>query len=360
MVFSIAAICLFAVSGFNPPFIPPAAGIGAETADGGVRAFSMGGASAGVPDSGTVSITNPSASAWSSNTGLSWGTTLRDTEDQSWSGASSFPDISVLMPLPMGLQLSAVLSGRSRLNSSESIQYGDISGTVDWTGATAESYVGASMQASRSLAFSLGGRCFFGSALGDAVTNTEIPGPYSPVASEFRDDIAFKPSWGLNFGSFYRSGSLSAGFSITTDRSGDMVIDRDYMGNATADTSFRYTVPGELSAGVSIRVHPGVLLAMDYFARKKLTLLDSSTGEGSMVSAGIEVSPGSGFALRGGYRVMDGLWRDGASRYTGGVGYEIADGAASVDLGAGWETWNDESETVLFIGIRASENWLGQ
>lgn len=361
MVFSIVALSLFAVSGFNPPFMPPAAGIGAETAGGGVRAFSMGGVSAGVPDSGVVSIQNPSAAAWSSNTGLSWGTKVRGTDDETWSGASSFPDVSVLMPLPMGIQLSGVLSGRSRLNSSEVLDSGNLTGTIEWTGSTAESYLGATLRASRSLAFSLGGRCFFGSALGDAATTLIIPGPYSPISSEYRDDLAFDPSWGLSFGTFYKTDVLSAGVSITTDRSGTLFLERDYMGNASADTTYRYSVPGELSAGVSVRIHPRVLIAMDYFARKKLTLLDSSTGEGSYTAAGFEVRPGSGFSIRGGYRTMSGLWRDGASRYTGGLGYDIAGGVASIDIGAGIETWGgDQSESILFLGIRASENWLGQ
>ena len=361
MVFSIVALSLFAVSGFNPPFIPPAAGIGAETAGGGVRAFSMGGVSAGVPDSGLVPILNPSAAAWSTNTGLAWGTRVRGTDDKSWSGAASFPDVSVLMPLPLGIQLSAVLSGRSRLNSSETLDSGNTTGTIDWTGSTAESYLGATFRTSRTLAFSLGGRCFFGSALGDAVTTTAAPGPYSPISSEYRDDLAFDSSWGLSFGTFFRNGPVSAGFSITTDRSGTLSIQRDYMGSASADTTHRYSVPGELSAGVSFRVHPRVLIAMDYFARKKLTLLDSSTGEGSYTAAGFEIRPGLGFSLRGGYRTMNGLWRDGASRYTGGFGYDIAGGVAAVDIGAGWETWgDDQSESILFMGIRASENWLGR
>lgn len=361
MAFSILVFSLFAVSGFNPQFVPPGSGIGTETAGGGVRAFSMGGVSAGVPDSGMVSIVNPSASAWSVKTGVSWGTKVRDTADGAWSGASSFPDVSVLMSLPLRMQLSAVISGRSRLNTTDQIDEGNITGSINWTGSTAESYLGATLRASSSLAFSLGGRCFFGSARGDAITTTITPGPFQPVSGIYRDGLSFDPAWGLNFGAFFKSGIISAGFSLTTDRSGTLSLQRDFLRTQGADTAFRYSVPGELSMGVSARVHPRVLVAVDYFARKKLTLLDRSTGEGSYTAAGFEVNPGIGLRIRGGYRTIDGLWRDGASRYTGGLGYDIAGGNASIDVGAGWETWsNDRSETVLFIGIRASENWLGQ
>lgn len=361
MVCSILVFSIFAVSGFNPPFFPPGAGIGSETAGGGVRAFSMGGVSAGIPDSGMVSILNPSASAWAESTGLSWGTKVRDTEDQSWSGASAFPDVAVLVPLPMGVQLSAVLSGRSRLSATDNIDIGNMTGSIDWTGSTAESYLGATLRTSRNLAFSLGGRCFFGSVLGDAVTSVIIPGPYVPISTEYRDDLAFEPSWGLNFGGFYNSGRFAAGFSLTTDRSGTLSVERDYMGSSSADTTFRYSVPGELSLGISSWIHPRILIGVDYYARKKLTLLDNSTGEGSYTAAGFEVKPGHGFRIRGGYRIMNGLWHDGGSLYTGGIGYDISGGKASVDIGAGWESWDDsQSEAILFMGIRASENWLGQ
>ena len=361
MALSILALSLISAIGFDPPFIPPPSGIGSETAGGGVRGFSMGGVSAGIPDSGMVSILNPAASAWVENTGFSWGTAMRDSPEDDWSGASSFPEVSVIMPVPLGIRLAASLSGRSRLNCSSPVNSGNVTGTIDWTGSTAESYIGATLRASGSLAFSMGGRCFFGSALGDAVTTREVPGPFAPVMGEYRDDLAFKPSWGLNFGAFYKGSILSAGFSITTDRSGDLSVERDYMGSESADTTMRFTVPGELVCGLSARVHPRVVLAADYFARKKLTLLDSTTEEGSYLAAGFEVLPGMGFRIRGGYRTMDGLWRDGASMYTGGIGYDISGGKASIDAGVGWETWGDDlSETVVFIGIRASENWLGR
>lgn len=58
---------------------------------------------------------------------------------------------------------------------------------------------------------------------------------------------------------------------------------------------------------------------------------------------------------------MNGLWRDGANRYSAGLGYHISGGNASLDAGVSWESWNeDQSETVYFMGIRASENWLGR
>jgi len=361
MMFNILLFSIVSVTGFYPPFLPPPGGIGSETPGGGVRAFAMGGVSAGVPDSGMVSLTNPSASAWVTNTGLSFGTKFRDTNDPVWSGASSFPDVSVIMPLPLGIQLSALLSGRSRLNGQESFVYDNGTGNIQWSGATAESYVGITVKTSSVLAFSMGGRCFFGSALGDAVSTPQSSGPFVPVSSEYRDDISFNTAWGMNIGACLNSGPFAAGFSITTDRTGDLSIERDYMGDLTADTTMKYSVPGELSIGVSALVHPRILLAADYYARKSLTILGSTTERGSITAAGFEIYPGLGLRIRGGYSSTDGLWRDGATRFTGGVGYDISDGKASVDAGAGWETWgSDQYETVVFIGIRASENWLGQ
>lgn len=360
MAFNLLFWGLVAVSGFNPSFLPPST-MGAETAAGGVRAFSMGGATAGVPDSSSVSILNPSASAWSTKTGLTWAARMQDSPDESWSGASSFPEVGVLVPLPLGVQFSAILSGRSRLQVTDQFQEDQYTGSIHWTGSTAESYIGATLRSGRSLAFFMGGRCFFGSALGDAVATVVNPGPFAPVTTVYRDDVAFEPSWGLSAGGFLNSGPVSAGFSITTDRSGTMSIYRDYTGPGEADTTYTYTVPGELACGISARIHPRVLIALDYFARKELTLLGDRTGEGSYTSAGFEVLPGLGFRVRGGYRVMNGLWRDGAQRYSGGIGYDIAGGKASFDVGAGWETWGDDmSETVLYMGLRASESWLGR
>lgn len=361
MVSCILFLTLVSMAGFDPPLEMPSDGIGSETIGGSVRAFSMGGVSAGIPDSGMVSIANPSASAWSGTTGFSFGARVRDTEDPSWSEASDFPDVSVMMSLPLGVQLSGVLSGRSRLNSTDSFFFDNGSGTIQWSGSTAESYLGATLKASDNLAFSLGGRCFFGSALGDAVTNREFPGPYAPVTLQYRDDIAFSSSWGLNFGAFFRTGTISAGFSITTDRSGDLAVQRDYVGPLSASTQMRYSVPGELSLGMSARVHPRVLIGVDYFGRKALTLLGSTTEEGSFTAVGFEVIPGGGFRLRGGYRTMSGLWRDGAELYSAGFGYDVSGGNASLNAGASWESWGaDQSETIYSFGIRASENWLGR
>ncbi len=154
---------------------------------------------------------------------------------------------------------------------------------------------------------------------------------------------------------------FSAGFSIVTDRSGDLEVQRSYMGDSSADTTFNYSVPGELSAGISAHVHPRVLAGVDFFARKNLNLLGHVTEEGSYIASGLEFMPGLGFRIRGGFRAMDGLWRDGASRYSGGIGYLVSGGKASLDIGVSYETWGaDESETVVFASIRASENWLGR
>ena len=361
IVLSILLTSLLAVSGFSPEFQPPAYGIGAETSGGGVRAFSMGGVSAGVADSNMVSAANPSASAWAVNTGLSWGAKVRETEDLTWSGAAAFPNVSLIMPFPLGLQFSAFLSNRSRINREDSVVYDNGSGTIKWTGGSGESYLGLTGRVSDHLAFSIGGKCFFGSAIGDAVTSPDNPGTEVPVSTIYRDDLSFSPSWGPMFGAFMDTRYFSAGFSIVTDRSGVLEVERSYMGGSSADTTFQYSVPGELSAGISARIHPRLLVGADFYARKALNLLGSTTEEGSYYAYGLEFAPGLGFRVRAGYRVMDGLWRDGASRYSGGIGYLIAGGKASFDIGASYETWGaEESETVVFASIRTSENWLGQ
>ena len=352
---------LISVTGFSPGFQPPSCGIGAETAGGGVRAFSMGGVSAGLADSNMVSGSNPAASAWAVSTGLAWGTKVRDTNDLTWSGASSFPEVSMVFPLPLDLQLSAFMSSRSRINIEDTITYIGGSGTEKWTGSSGESYLGFTSRVSEHLAFSLGGKCFFGSAMGDANTSPDIPSQELLLSSSFRDDLSFSPSWGPVFGAFMNTRYFSAGMSIVTDRSGNLDIHRDYMGNSSADTTFRYSVPGEFTAGVSSQIHPRIILGLDYFARKSFTILEQTTDEGSYLASGIEINPGYGFRLRGGFRTMDGLWRDGASRYAGGIGYLISGGKASFDIGASYETWGvDESETVVFASIRTSENWLGR
>ncbi len=358
MILSLLLSAITMFTGFYPDFQTPLRGIGTETAGGGVRAFSMGGVSAGIPDSNMVSLANPAASAFAMNTGFAWGSKFRDTPDPDWNDASVFPEVSVIVPLPLGLQFSALLSHRSRLTAEDKIQFENGSGEINWIGSTADSYIGLTVKASDALAFSAGGRCFFGSAHGDAVVLINTPGPYFPIHSQYLDDISFSPSWGITAGAFFTEGIISGGAALTTDRSGSMGLHRDYMGSQEADTSYSYSVPGEFIAGISARIHPQVLIGVDYFARKRLTLMGSSTEEGSWTAAGAEYLPGSGFRIRGGVRKMNRLWRDGAVRYSGGIGYDISGGAASVDAGISREFWSEKSETVFFIGLRASENWL--
>ena len=361
IIFNFLLASLISVTGFSPAFQPPSCGIGAETAGGGVRSFSMGGVSAGLADSNMVSGANPAASAWAASTGLAWGTKVRDTNDLTWSGASSFPEVSMVFPLPLNLQFSALMSSRSRINIEDTVTFIGGSGTEKWTGSSGESYLGFTSRVSEHLAFSLGGKCFFGSAMGNAVTLPDSPDQGIPLASSFRDDLSFSPSWGPALGAFLNTRYFSAGMSIVTDRSGNLDIHRDYLDKSSADTTVKYSVPGEFSAGVSSQLHPRIIVGLDYFARKSFTILDQTTDEGSYLASGIEFNPGYGLRLRGGFRTMNGLWRDGASRYSGGIGYFIAGGRASFDIGASYETWGvDESETVVFASIRTSENWLGQ
>lgn len=354
-------VFLVSVSGFFPSFYPPSCGIGSETAGDGVRVFSMGGVSAGVPDSNSVSGANPAASAWAANTALSWGTKVRATEDASWSMAADYPNISLIVPMPLRLQFSAFLNNRSRINTKDPIIFENGTGSVNWTGGTGESYLGITTRVSDYLAFSLGGKCFYGSAMGDAVTSAGSSNNSIPMSSNYMEDISFSPAWGPVLGVFMNTKHLSAGFSILTDRSGILSVDRHYMGDSFADTTLHYSVPGELTAGISAHLHPRILAGVDYFARKKLKLLGSTTAAGHSISSGLEYFPSSDLRVRGGFRTIDGLWRDGALRYSAGVGYLISGAKAAIDIGVSHETWGiDESETVFFASIRTSENWLGQ
>ena len=361
VIMNLVLASLVAVTGFSPSFQPPSTGIGTETFSGGVRSFSMGGVAAGLPDSNMVSMVNPAASAWARKTGLSFSMKARDTEDLAWSEAAAFPEVAMIIPMPLNLQLAGVLNNRSRINVSDAISTDSTSGTIDWTGGTGESYLGLTLQASRNFSVSLGGKCFFGSARGNAVTAPNNPGTTIPIALYFRDEVSFSPSWGPELSAMLNTKYFSAGFSIVTDRSGTLDINRDYMNKVEADTTYQYTVPGELTTGISARVHDNVVIGLDYYARKAVSLLDFNTAEGGYLAAGVEVSPFDNFCVRGGYRKIDGLWRDGAIRYSGGFGYEVANGKASFDIGVSYETWGiDESETVLYMSILAAENWLGR
>lgn len=356
----ILASALFLAAGFDPPFLPPVGGVGVEARTLGARAFAMGGATAGVPDSNTVSVYNPAASGWAPSTGLTWGLSGVSGDDANWTGKLGFPHISIVFPVPWGITLSGCLSSRSRLSSEGDFVYDGGTGTASWEGGLTEGWFGLSTRAGSSLSFALGSRSTFGRVSGEVVTFPDsLPGPFIPLSSQYLDEAVFKPSSGLLFGAFWKTGVLNAGMSITTDRNGTLDIHRDGMGNLSADTTLQYTIPGDFTAGVSARPHRRLLVAADFYSRKRLNLLGASVEPGSVYSGGVEYTASRSIRLRGGVSLTDGLWRDGATKYTAGLGYSFGSGRASVDVGASFETWDDDlSETMVYATLWASENWL--
>jgi len=354
------ASALILAAGFDPPYQPPVGGVGVETRSLGARAFAMGGATAGVPDSNTVSVYNPAASGWAPATGLTWGLSGVSGDDTNWTGKLGFPHVSLVFPVPWGITLSGCLSSRSRLSSGGDFTYDGGTGTASWEGGLTEGWFGLTTRAGNSLSFSLGSRSTFGSISGEIVTFPDsLAGPFIPLSSQYLDEAVFKPSSGLLFGAFWRTGVFNAGMSVTTDRRGTLDIHRDGMGNLSEDTTLQYTIPGDFTAGISMRPHRRLLVAADFHSRKRLNLLQASVEPGSIYSGGIEYAASGNLRLRGGFSLTDGLWRDGATRYTTGFGYSFGSGRASVDVGAGYETWGDDmSETTVYATLWASENWL--
>lgn len=356
----ILATALILAAGFDPPYLPPVGGVGVEARTLGARAFAMGGATAGVPDSNTVSVYNPAASGWASATGLTWGLSGVSGDDANWTGKLGFPHVSLVFPIPWGITLSGCLSSRSRLSSGGDFTYDGGTGTASWEGGLTEGWFGLSARAGSTLSFALGSRSTFGRVSGEFVLFPDsLGGPFIPLSSVYRDDAVFKPSSGLLFGAFWKAGAFNVGMSITTDRNASLDIQRDGIGNLSEDTTLQYTIPGDFTAGVSIRPHRRLLVAADFYSRKRLNLLEASVEPGSIYSGGIEYSASGNIRLRGGVSLTDGLWRDGATRYTTGFGYSFGSGSASVDVGAAYETWGDGlAETTVYATLWASENWL--
>ncbi len=344
-----------------PAFVPPPEGIGSETFSVSGRAFGMGGVNAGLTDSTSLSSANPAASAWADRTGVYFGGVFRRGDDPAWDGRPAFPYLSILFPLPGRVVLSGYFAGKSQVSSRDTLSVDEFIGKYHWTGGLGEAYTGVSVLASEWLAFSLGGRCTFGNVTSDVQLSKELPGPLEPLNYTYRDDARFLPSWGAMLGMFINTPSLDLGFAITTDRSGDLEIARDYLATGSDSTSEGYTIPGELSVGLSVRPLSRLTLAADLFVRKRLTILEASVDNGTVISTGAEVNLGNGFAARGGYSVMNGLWRDGSVRYTVGGSYSFGGGRARVDIGIGHEIWDDDlGETSLYVCLWASERWLGR
>jgi hypothetical protein len=325
------------------------------------RSFGMGGVCVGLADSASLSAGNPAASAWTGKTGIYFGGAFTRSDDPAWQGTASFPYVSILMPMPGRVVLSGYLAGRSQVSSADTLYLDGFKGVYEWRGGLGEAYAGASVRASEWLAFSLGGRCTFGKVVSDAVLTRELTGPYVPTDWTYRDDARFLPAWGVMVGAFLNTPRFDLGFSVTTDRTGDLELTRDFLSASSDSTEESYTIPGEVSLGVSFRPVDRVVVAGDLFLRKRLSLLGASVDNGSVISTGAEVDVGRGFSARAGLSLGEGLWRDGSLRYTAGGSYSFGDGRARIDLGIGHEVWEDDrTETTLFVCLWAAERWLGR
>jgi hypothetical protein len=357
-----ALICLLGRT--YPGFIPPPQGTGDELLPLNPRSFAMGGVSVGIVEPVRFSLLNPAASGWAEASGICLGGRYTDSDVDAWNGTLGFPTASLQVPLPWGLVLTGAIDARSRLQEEGTILFEDFRGTFDWSGGLEESYAGLAFRASDWLALSLGGRCTFGNIVADVTLAPFDPGPPVPINTVYRDDASFRQAWGGQVGVMVNTPGLTLGFSVTTDREGTLEVLRDYSGHGSDSLSQGYGIPGEITAGLSVRPVDWLLVGADLYARKALNILDSKMDGGSVLSTGMEADLGSGLAARAGYNTMNGLWRDGARTLTAGGGYSFAQGQGGIDLAAGYQYWRNDldayrDEVILFFSLWATERWLG-
>jgi len=359
---------VFVITGiFSVDYLPPPDGIGSEILPLNSRSYGMGGVCTGVPGSTGFSMLNPAASAWILAGGISLGGRYSEGDVKAWDNQLGFPAVSAFVPIPGGIVISGAIDGRSRIDTELQMDVSDdYAGKFSWTGGLVETYTGLSVRTSDWLAFSVGGRCSFGNILSDVtLTQTALITPTSD-SSVYRDDAHFQMAWGGVFGILVNTDRFGLGFSISTDRKGTLEVNRDFLASSEADSSTSmYSLPGEVSAGISFRPIERLLIGVDIYSRKIMNILDIQTDPGTVYSAGAEVYAGNGISFRSGFSYMDGLWRDKASTFTAGAGYSFSEGRAGVDIAAGYQYWRDiqdsfQEETVLSISIWATEKWLGE
>jgi len=359
---------IFALSGiFSIDFQPPPDGIGSEILPLNTRSIGMGGVSAGLPDSTGFSMLNPAASAWVLSGSMSFGGRYSNGDVKAWDNQLGFPLISAFLPLPGGIVVSGAIDSRSRLESElqENI-IDNHTGNFKWSGGLTEGYAGISIRTTDWLAFSFGGRCTFGNILSDVTLTALDSISPTPINSVYRDEARFRMAWGGILGILINTDRFGLGVSISTDRKGTLDIDRDFLSIPLTDSSSSiYTLPGEVSAGISFRPVERLLLGLDIYSRKVMNIFSAGTDNGSVYSIGAEFNAGRGFSARSGFSHMDGLWRDGANTVTAGAGYSFSEGRAGIDIAGSYQYWRDiqdsfRKETVLCISLWASEKWLGQ
>lgn len=362
--------CLIAVlSGvFSVDYLPPPDGIGSEILAINTRSLGMGGVSVGIPNSSDFTMLNPAASAWTLEGGVAFTGRYSESDDAARDNRLGFPMVAALIPLPGRVVITGAIEGRSRIETGlEGIDVGsDYTGDFTWSGGLAEAYAGASVRASDWLGLSLGGRSTFGNIRSDVELIACDSMPPLPINSIYRDDARFRMAWGAVAGLLINTDRFGLGLSISTDRKGTLRVERVFSLTEDSDsTSSFYTIPGEISAGISFRPMEDLLVGMDIFGRKPINIMGSRTEGGTIYSVGAELDAGGGIQPRCGYSYMDGLWRDGARTFSAGAGYSFNRGTAGLDLAVGYSYWRDlqdsfREETVLSVSLWASEKWLGR
>mgnify|MGYP001035203501 CR=1 FL=1 len=358
MHFSLLLSAALAVGG-QPDFLPPPGGIGCEYPLLTVRGYGMGGVEGCAPNEASLSLMNPSASAWVRSTGLSAALGYSESDLPSRDGRGSFPYMAFVFPLPGGVSLAGGLVARSSLDCSDSLMVDGFQGDFNWKGGTGDGYFGMAVRANPHLAFSLGGRFLWGSLQSDVMLRRDSIGYVAPLTWKYRDDLYLRPSWGVQLGSTFSNGPVSFGVSITTDRSGTLDLSRDFISDIEADSTADqiYDVPGEGFAGFTVRPLEGVSLGASYFRRKSLSLLGSRTSAGDIMGLGAEVDLSRSISARGGVSFMDGLWRDGGRALSGGLSYSLPGDRARLDFSVTHETWDENGETTIRLGFWGSERW---
>ncbi len=345
--------------GGQPDFVPPPGGIGYEYPLITARGAGMGGVEGCAPAEASLSLLNPSASAWVRSTGLSAAVGYSESDLASRDGKSRFPYVSFVFPLPGAVSLAGGLASRSSFSCEDTLSVDEYTGSYTWDGGTGDGYFGAAIRANPHLAFSVGGRFLFGNLQSDVSLTRDSVGQEIPLSWQYRDDLYLRSAWGVQLGSTYSQGPVSFGVSLTTDRSGKLEMGRDYLtaGDPDSTRTEIYDIPGEGFAGVTIRPLKGLSLGMSWFRRKSLSLLGSRTDEGDILAFGAEAELSRSFSLRTGYSRMNGLWRDGARAYSGGLSYSLPGDRAVLDLAVTHEMWDESGETTVRLGFWGSERW---
>jgi hypothetical protein len=324
-----------------------------------VRGAGMGGVEGCYPQRTALSLLNPSSSAWAVNTGLAASVGYTESDLPSRDGEARVPQLSLIFPLPGGLTLAGGLAERSSFSCTETLAVDGFQGDYSWDGGTGDGYLGLAVRANPHLSFSLGGRFLFGSLSSDVTLTRDSVGSMAPLTWTYRDDLYLRPAWGVQLGATYSQGPVSFGASITTDRSGSLDLERDFISDIGSDTTETeiYDIPGEAYAGMTVRPVDMLRVGVSYFRRKSLNLLGAKTDEGDVLGFGAEADLHSRLTLRAGVSSMDGLWHDGGTTWGGGLSFGLPGNRAVMDLAVTHEVWDGNGETSVRLGFWGSERW---